>query len=275
MSDQAPFQIVESINQTFKEYSSSYDFKIKDCLQKGTRTEIDFIESEINLFELCIYDLENFSGSSEGYHQLATQTFAVLVKSIQFTDYHEFIARSNKKIAFLKNRIHMLTKDEQKPSKKTIKTNNIGKTKGDASIDSDQPLNDNLHKSVPYFLPEYRTTLLEILKSYFNSDKHEDLSKLITDPHQKLPILTFLGNGNKLPDAFKKLIQENIITQCNKKELEAWISKNFRYFSNKQNQDYTLKYLNDIISTQNDKCKTPILKISSSNGGSEKLLYKT
>jgi hypothetical protein len=275
MSDQVPFQIIKSIEQTFKEYSSSYDAKIKDCLRRGKITEINFIESEIKLFELCLHDLENMSASLEGFHQLDSQTFGALAKIIQFTDYREFVTGSNKKIAFLKDKIHMLTKDEQKPSKKTIKTENIGKTKGDASTDSDQPLNDNLHKSVPYFLPEYRTLLLEILKSHFNSDQHEDLSKLITDPHQKSPILTFLGNGNKLPDAFKKLIQENIITQCNKKELEAWISKNFRYFSNMQFQNYTLKYLNDIISTQSDKCKTPILKISSSNGGSEKLLRKT
>lgn len=275
MSDQVPFQIIKSIEQTFKEYSGSYDAKIKDCLKRGKITEIDFIEREINLFELCLHDLENMSASLEDSHQLDPQTFRALAKIIQFTDQPQFVTESNKKIAFLKDKIHMHLEDEQKSTEKVLKTDNIGKTKGDASIDSDQSLINNQSEPAPYFLPEHRTSLIEILKPYFDSIQHEDLIKLINEPQKKSPILSFLGNGNKLTDAFKRLIQESIITQCNKKELEGWISKKFNYFTRNQKKDYTLKYLNDNISIQSDKCKSPILKISNSKDGTEKLLQKT
>ena len=103
MSDQVPFQIIKSIEQKFKEYSGSYDAKIKDCLKRGKITEIDFIESEINLFELCLHDLENMSASLEDSYQLNPQTFRALANHILFTDYNDFVRITQKKIEFLKS----------------------------------------------------------------------------------------------------------------------------------------------------------------------------
>ena len=274
-TNQVPSRIIESITQTFKEYSSSYATKLEDGLREGISGEIDFINSEINLFKLCLYDLENFDAASEGHHQLDSQTFSALIKSMHHRDYEEFVSSSNKKIAFLKDKVQLLLIEDQKSKAKTIKADDTGKDKVGLLIDPDHPLINNQLETSPFFLLEFRAPLKQILQPYFNSDQQDDLFKLIDEPKKLIPKLTFLGAGNKLADAFKKLIQENIITQCNKKELEEWISKKFNYLNGIQKKEYSIKYLNDIISTQSDKCKAPILKILLNNGGTEKLLQKT
>jgi len=50
-----------------------------------------------------------------------------------------------------------------------------------------------------------------------------------------------------------------LITGVNKKELEAWIGRNFCYKYRSAVKEYTPRYLNDIISSGGDKCQNPIL----------------
>lgn len=132
-----------------------------------------------------------------------------------------------------------------------------------------------VHEFVPFIVEKYRENFLEILKPYFIKEQHKELSDLINNniiPGHKL---IFRGVGNRLPDAFKTLFEHKIITQCNKKQLENWISLNFNYSTNKIEKPYKLKYLNDIISAFNSISKSPILKVTKLDSVNEKILSTT
>ncbi|MCE7072610.1 hypothetical protein LZG74_20015 [Dyadobacter sp. CY327] len=91
---------------------------------------------------------------------------------------------------------------------------------------------------------------------------------LLTDnisPRQKL---LFNSNGNQLADAFKQLIEANLIVSCSKAELESWIITHFQYVSNARAKPFTTGYLNGIISSDTKICKSPILDVISSSPGS-------
>jgi len=122
------------------------------------------------------------------------------------------------------------------------------------------------HKPTPT-LPEIRPTfaldsvqtIYELLKDFFSSQHQQQLKELLTTGNEPSTPLLFLDNGNRLADAFKQLINADIITGVEKKELESWVQRNFCYKRQGKVQKYTTRYLNDIISTNWDKCKKPII----------------
>jgi hypothetical protein len=119
----------------------------------------------------------------------------------------------------------------------------------------------------PRILGEYLEDFFHILKDYFEKQNHETLHKLFeTGCDAEMPLL-FLNSGNKLADAFKQMYTANLILGCQKKDLEVWLARNFIYQSNKnQPLQFKPRYLNDIISTNKDKCKSPILNVKKENG---------
>jgi hypothetical protein len=103
--------------------------------------------------------------------------------------------------------------------------------------------------------------IFDILKGFFASEDQSVFKELLeTGDSVTTPIL-FLGNGNKLADTFKQLIDANIIVGCQKKELEDWIAKKFKFLYRGKVMDFKQKYLNDIISSNKDKCQKPILNV--------------
>lgn len=119
---------------------------------------------------------------------------------------------------------------------------------------------------------EYLEDVYTILKRYFNDEDHENLYKLLSTGTNLTNKITFLESGNKLADAFKQLCNAKIIV-CKKIDLEGWIKSNFKYVFLKKERFYTSRYLNDIISSNDDQCKRPILKVQrNSTNGKKKVL---
>ncbi len=58
-------------------------------------------------------------------------------------------------------------------------------------------------------------------------------------------------------------------------QLEQWIALNFQYLERGNAKDFTLKYLNKIISTDCSTCKNPIVKIYNDTSTGKKLLEIT
>ena len=113
----------------------------------------------------------------------------------------------------------------------------------------------------PVFVEGIAEQFFKIFKEYFEErDQQPLLSLLINNiaPRQKL---LFNSNGNQLADAFKQLIEANLIVSCSKAELESWIITHFQYVSNAQAKPFTTGYLNGIISSDTKICKSPILDI--------------
>ncbi|NIJ56151.1 hypothetical protein [Dyadobacter arcticus] len=113
----------------------------------------------------------------------------------------------------------------------------------------------------PVFIEGIADQFFKIFKEYFDEKEQQPLFSLLTNnisPNQKL---LFNSNGNQLADAFKQLIEANLIVSCNKAELESWIIEHFQYVSNGQAKPFTTGYLNGIISSDTKICKSPILDV--------------
>ena len=114
----------------------------------------------------------------------------------------------------------------------------------------------------PVFVEGIVDQLFKILKKYFPTDQQEKLNSLLVDNVLPKNKLLFNSNGNQLADAFKQLIEANLIVSFSKAELEGWIVDNFQYVSNSLVKPFTVGYLNSIISSDVKICKSPIFKIS-------------
>ena len=113
----------------------------------------------------------------------------------------------------------------------------------------------------PVLKPEAVKAVFDILKDFFSTVQQNELKQLLETGINNSQHLIFLSNGNRLADAFKQLIKADIITQCGQNELESWIAKNFKYTYRKEVKEYSDRYLNDIISTNKDKCQKPLLNV--------------
>jgi hypothetical protein len=125
----------------------------------------------------------------------------------------------------------------------------------------DNILNSQPKQGIPRFKTDLIIQIFEILKDFFEPEEQVKFKELLeTGENITSPIL-FLDNGNRLADAFKQLYEADLIIGCQKKELEFWIAKNFKYRYRGKIKSYTERYLNDIISSNHDKCQKPFLNV--------------
>jgi hypothetical protein len=111
--------------------------------------------------------------------------------------------------------------------------------------------------AIPVFVEGIAEQFFRIFKEYFEEKEQQSLFSLLTNNVSPKAKLLFNSNGNQLADAFKQLIEANLIVSCNKAELESWITVHFQYVSNAQAKSFTAGYLNGIISSDVKICKSP------------------
>ena len=126
--------------------------------------------------------------------------------------------------------------------------------------------NIELPKIKPIFKPDSIPIIYDALKNFFSPEDSIQLEIIIKTGETSNKPLLFLDYGNRLADAFKQLYNTDFITGCQKKELENWISKNFTFRYKNKVKLFKFRYLNDIISSNNDSCKRPILNVKKTNG---------
>lgn len=119
----------------------------------------------------------------------------------------------------------------------------------------------NLPEIKPHLNVEIIMPFFEILKPFFNESQQIDLKMTLSTGRNVENHLLFMDNGNRLADAFKQLFESDLITGCQKKELENWISKNFTYRYRNEIKFFKARYLSDIISTTKNKCQNPVLNV--------------
>ena len=113
------------------------------------------------------------------------------------------------------------------------------------------------------FLPEIIDEVFKILKDYFDIKEQSEFKELLlTGKVTKTP-LVFLDTGKKLADVFKKMIEKNLIINCNKKQLGNWIAQNFKYKYRNEIKSFTSDYIEKCISRNDFPCKNPLLTIVS------------
>ena len=113
----------------------------------------------------------------------------------------------------------------------------------------------------PIFKTEFVNPVFDLLNGFFPEEDRKILKLIMISGDDSPWVLTFLGPGNRLADSFKKLYESDLITGCQKKELEKWIAVNFQYRDDHGIKKFKPKYLNNIISTNQIPCKNPILEV--------------
>lgn len=127
-------------------------------------------------------------------------------------------------------------------------------------------------KRYPVFIEGVADQFFKILKEYFTMEQQAELYSLLKNNILPKNKLLFNSNGNQLADAFKQLIEANLIVSCSKAELEGWIVDNFQYVSNSLVKPFTVGYLNSIISSDVKICKSPILEVRTKGAGEYSLV---
>ncbi len=135
---------------------------------------------------------------------------------------------------------------------------------GGKIVDAESP--NKLTKASPVFKDEIVKEFFTVLKNYFSANAQQQLLELLTTKEDADEPLLFYGPGNQLADTFKQLYSANLITSCNKSELEDWIQTNFLYRDKGMQKHYTEKYLKDIISSNTKGCQSPLLDVKKSEG---------
>jgi hypothetical protein len=121
----------------------------------------------------------------------------------------------------------------------------------------------------PYFSTNIIDEFYNLIKEYFKVEEHLILKELLFENKKPKNKLYFRSDGNKLLNAFKELIENNLITNVLKTELQDWICNNFqfRYNRTKDRKDYNPKTVEDTISNKLGKmrCKSPLFNIVNGN----------
>lgn len=117
----------------------------------------------------------------------------------------------------------------------------------------------------PIFKIELIESIFEKFKKFFALKHHHQLKSLLETGNNLPEKLIFLDNGNRLADAFKKLIENDIITGCQKQYLQEWIALNFCFKHKNETKDFTRDYIEKCISRNYYPCKRPILNVIDGN----------
>jgi hypothetical protein len=127
----------------------------------------------------------------------------------------------------------------------------------------------------PSFSADVIPQFYDLIKDFFSEPDQVQLKKILETGANAPNPLVFSDNGNRLADAFKQLINADLITGCEKKELETWICSNFNYRHRQQIKGFRNRYLSDIISTTKDSCQRPILNVTKDKATGKYTISKT
>lgn len=116
----------------------------------------------------------------------------------------------------------------------------------------------------PTVKPETVQVLFEIIKDFFSLDDQTELKRILETGDNVINKLLFKDNGNRLTDTFKKLIEHDIITGCQKQHLEKWIVSNFLFFHNGIQKEFKTNVVNKYVSAGENTigCKSPLIEIN-------------
>ena len=121
----------------------------------------------------------------------------------------------------------------------------------------------------PVLKPEAVQIIFEIIKYFFNPEQQTELKQVLQTGNKASKKMLFKGNGNRLTDTFKKLIEHDFITGCQKQDLINWIVSNFNFTQQNKVKEFVYDTVEKTISRNNYPCKSPFIEIK--NGQIQKV----
>lgn len=121
----------------------------------------------------------------------------------------------------------------------------------------------------PVLKPDAIQIVLDIIKDFFSPEQQTELKQLFETGNNASKKILFKGNGNRLTDTFKKLIEHDFITGCQKQDLINWIILNFTFTQQNKVKAFIYDTVEKTISRNDNPCKSPLIKIE--NGQIQKV----
>jgi hypothetical protein len=121
----------------------------------------------------------------------------------------------------------------------------------------------------PVLKPEAVQIVFDIIKDFFSPEQQTELKQIIETGNKASEKMLFKTNGNRLTDTFKKLIEHDFITGCQKKDLINWISLNFTFIHRKKVKVFNYDTVEKTISRNDNPCQSPLIEIK--NGQIQKV----
>lgn len=109
--------------------------------------------------------------------------------------------------------------------------------------------------------PEVIEPLFNILKDFFEKEQQDSFKTILETFENSPEKLLFKANGNRLADTFKRLIETDLITGMQKKDLINFVAANFTFFYRGEVKEFKIKTLEQTISEDTNPCKKPIIDI--------------
>lgn len=126
----------------------------------------------------------------------------------------------------------------------------------------------------PIINPKHIPSVLKVFEDHLTPDDLTVFENLLRTGEDAQQCIIFMGNGNRLADAFKQLFNAGLILRYNKKELQKWICRNFKYLYRAEIKDFKYDYLNKLISGNDEICQNPILNVSKERNAETVLIKK-
>jgi hypothetical protein len=102
--------------------------------------------------------------------------------------------------------------------------------------------------SKPTFLPEAVANIFDILKCYFPKEQWKALKLILEKGTSPKSPLLFSNNGIQLAYVFKELKSGQLLFYTKNEILINWMMANFKYWYRNKEKEFTVSYLNKIIS---------------------------
>lgn len=115
----------------------------------------------------------------------------------------------------------------------------------------------------PIFKPGVAEIIFEIVKDFFSAEQQPELNRVLQTGNNASSKLLFKGNGNRLTDTFKKLVEHNFIVGCQKQDLINWIISNFNFTHRQMVKSFVFDTVEKTISRNHYPCKSPLIEIKS------------
>lgn len=113
----------------------------------------------------------------------------------------------------------------------------------------------------PVLKPEAVQIVFDIIKDFFSPEQQKELKQILETGNKASKKMLFKGNGNRLTDTFKKLIEHDFITGCQKQDLINWIISNFTFTQQNKVKAFVYDTVEKTISRNFYPCKSPLIEI--------------
>lgn len=122
----------------------------------------------------------------------------------------------------------------------------------------------------PIFNPKAVQIVFEIIKDFFGTEQQNELKQVLETGNNASQKLLFKDSGNRLTNTFKKLIEHDFITGCQKQDLINWVVSNFDFTHQNKAKAFIHGTVEKTISGNNYYCKSPLIEIE--NGQIQKVV---